>query len=111
MLLSIIDAEENRDVTTMDIPNAFIQTRVEDEKDQCVIRLCGVLMDILKDIVPGVYSPFVTKNRNGVKSLLVQCLNAIYSAMITSLLVYKKFTKSLILIRFKVNPYDPCIAN
>jgi hypothetical protein len=39
MLLSIINAEENRDVTTIDIPNAFIQTRVKDEKDQCVIRL------------------------------------------------------------------------
>ena len=93
MLLSIIDAEENRDVATVDIPNAFIQTRVEDEKDQCVIRLHGVLVDILKDIAPGIYTLFVTKNRNSVKSLLVQCLNAIYGVMIASLLFYKKFTR------------------
>ena len=112
MLLScIIDAEENRDVATVDIPNAFIQTRVEDEKDQCVIRLCGVLVDMLEDIAPRVYTPFVTRNKNGVKSVLVQCLNAIYGAMIASLLFYKKFTKSLISIGFEVNPYDPCVAN
>ena len=111
MLSSIIDAEENRDVATVDIPNAFIQTRVEDEKDQCVIRLCGVLVDMLEDIAPRVYTPFITRNKNGVKSVLVQCLNAIYGAMIASLLFYKKFTKSLISIGFEVNPYDPCVAN
>ena len=68
-------------------------------------------MGILKDIAPSIYTLFITKNRNGVKSLLVKCLNTIYSVIIASLLFYKKFTKSLISIRFKVNPYDPCIAN
>jgi hypothetical protein len=33
LLSCIIDAEEERDVAVIDIPNAFIQTRVEDEKD------------------------------------------------------------------------------
>jgi hypothetical protein len=33
----IIDAEEGRDVAVIDIPNAFIQTRVEDKKDMAFI--------------------------------------------------------------------------
>jgi hypothetical protein len=33
LLLCIIDAEEKREVAVIVIPNAFIQTRVEDEED------------------------------------------------------------------------------
>jgi hypothetical protein len=32
MLLCIIDAKEERDVTIINIPNAFIQTWVEDKR-------------------------------------------------------------------------------
>jgi len=37
MLTCIINANENRDVAIVDIPNAFIQTVVEDEKDRALI--------------------------------------------------------------------------
>jgi hypothetical protein len=33
LLSGIIDAEEERDVAVVDIPNAFVQTCVENEKD------------------------------------------------------------------------------
>ena len=36
----IIDAEEERDVAVINIPNAFIQTRVNDEKDMMFINIC-----------------------------------------------------------------------
>ncbi len=42
----VIDADENRDVAIVDIPNAFIQTVVEDEKDRAFIRIRGPLVDI-----------------------------------------------------------------
>ena len=47
LLSYIIDAEEERDVAVINIPNAFIQTRVEDEKDMAFIKIRGVLVDIL----------------------------------------------------------------
>ena len=31
--------------------------------------------------------------------------------MVASLLCYKKFTESLMSVRFELNPHDPCIAN
>ena len=37
LLTSIIDAHEGRDVAVIDIPNAFIQTRVQDAKDRVII--------------------------------------------------------------------------
>ena len=95
----------------IDIPNAFIQTRIEDEKDMAIIRIRGVLVDMLCDIAPDVYKPYVTIDRKGNKQLIVQCQNALYGTMTASLLYYRKFRKSLESIGFEFNPYDPCVAN
>ena len=57
LLSCIIDAEEEGDVALIDIPNAFIQTRVENEKDMVYIRVRGVLVDLLIEIAPDVYGP------------------------------------------------------
>jgi hypothetical protein len=110
LLSCIIDAEEERDVAVIDIPNAFIQTHVEDEKDMVIIKLHGVLVDILVVIAPNVYKSYATVDKKGVKQLVVQCQNALYGTMVASLLYFCKFTKSLTEIRFKLNPYDPCIV-
>ena len=111
LLSCIIDAEEGRDVAVVDIPNAFVQTAVEDEKDMAIIRLRGDLVDILVSIAPDVYKKFVTTDRKGSKVLIVQCQNALYGTMQASLLYYRKFTQSLTKIGFELNPYDPCVAN
>ena len=111
LLTCIIDAEEGRDVAVIDIPNACVQMNVEDEKDTAFIKIRGVLVDILVEIAPDVYQPYVTKDRKGVEQLLMQCQNALYRTMVASLLYYRKFTKSLTDIDFRINPYDPCVAN
>ena len=41
---------------------------------------------------------------------MVQCQNALYGTMVTSLLYYRKFVKSLTDIGFVLKPYDPCVA-
>jgi hypothetical protein len=111
LLSCIIDAEEGRDVAVIDIPHAFIQMRVEDEGDMAIIKIRGVLVDILVKIAPNVYKSYVTTDKKGTKQLLVQCQNALYGTMVASLLYYRKFTKSLTSVGFKINPYDPCVAN
>jgi hypothetical protein len=54
-LTAVIEAEEERDIATCDIPNAFIQMHME-EKDQdgnrTIMKIRGVLVDILCDIDP-----------------------------------------------------------
>ena len=111
LMSCIIDAEEERYVAVIDTPNAFIQTQVEDEKDMAFIKICGVLVDILVEIVPDVYKLHSTNDKKGAKQLLVQCQNVLYGTMVASLLYYCKFTNSLIDVEFKINPYDPCVAN
>ena len=86
MLTCVIDAIENREVAIVDIPNAFVQTVVEDEKDRAFIRIRGPLVDILVSIAPDVYGPYVTVGKKGEKQLLVQCLTALYGTMVASLL-------------------------
>jgi hypothetical protein len=68
-------------------------------------------VDILVEIAPAVYKPFVARNKNGVKQLLVQCQNTLYRKMVASMLYYRKFVKSLTDIDFVINPYDPFVAN
>jgi hypothetical protein len=98
-------------VAVVDIPNVFVQTRVENEKDMDFIKICGVLVDILVEIAPDMYKSYVSRDKKGMKQLLGQCQNTLYDTMVASLLYYHKFVKSLTDIGFIINPYDPCVAN
>jgi hypothetical protein len=109
LLSCIIDAKEGRHVAVINIPNAFIQMRVEDKGDMAIIKIRGVLVDILVKIAPDVYKSYITTDKKETKQLLVQCQNALYGTMVASLLYYRKFTKSLTSVGFKINPYDPCV--
>ena len=41
LLTLIVDAKERRDVEIIDIPHAFIQTEVKDEKERVILQLGG----------------------------------------------------------------------
>jgi hypothetical protein len=112
MLTATIDAKEGRDVMTADIPNAFVQTDIEDQKEgeRIIMKIRGILVDMLVELDPDLYGPYVTYERNE-KVLYVQMLKALYGMLISSVLYYKKFRKDVESIGFKVNPYDPCVAN
>jgi hypothetical protein len=93
------------------IPNAFFQTRVENEKDLAFIKIRGILVDILVEVAPDMYKSYVSKDKKGTKQFLVQCQKALYDIMSAILLYYWKFFKSLTGIDFVINPYDPCVPN
>ncbi len=89
MLTCVVHADENRDVAIVDIPNAFIQTVVKNEKDRAFIQIRGPLVDILVSIAPDVYGEYVTIGKKGKKQLLVQCLADLYGTMVALLLYYE----------------------
>jgi hypothetical protein len=105
--------QEDRDVAVVDIPNAFVQTVVneEDAEHRVIVCIRGPLVDIMVSIAPDLYAPYVTTNKSGQKVLIVKCLNAVYGTMVAVLLYYKKFVTSLTKQGFKLNPYDGCVAN
>jgi hypothetical protein len=111
LLTSLVDAQENCDVAIVDIPNAFIQTVMEDDEDKVIMRIRGHMVDVLVKVAPKVYGPYMLTDKQGRKQLLVECLNAIYVTMVASLLYYRKFTRSLKNQGYTMNPYDPCVWN
>jgi hypothetical protein len=60
MLTAVIDAHEERDVMTCDIPNAFIQALIPEVKDadeRVMMKITGVLVDMLVELNPELYGP------------------------------------------------------
>ena len=89
---AVIDAEERRDVAVSDVPNAFIQTEVEDLDDdgnRMIMKIRGVLMEILCNMDPS-YKEFVVVER-GENVLYTHILQAIYRLLVSAILFYKKF--------------------
>ncbi len=113
MLTFVIDVQEDRDIAAVDIPNAFVQTVVDEEDTNHHVIVCirGPLGDSLVSIAPDVYGPYVSMNESGQKVLIVECFNAIYGTMVAALLYYKKFVESLTKQGFKLNPYGRCVTN
>ena len=54
MLTCVIDAQEDRDIVVVEIPNAFVQTVVdeEDAEHPVIVRIRGPLVDILVSFAP-----------------------------------------------------------
>jgi hypothetical protein len=113
MLTAIVDAKEGRDVMTCDIPNAFIQTKLPNIKDgdeRVIMKITGVLVDLLVDISPEVYGPYVVTDKHK-RVLYVQVLRGLYGMLVAALLWYTDFKKDLEGKGYEFNPYDPCVAN
>ena len=111
MITCMIDALKDRDITVIDIPNAFVQNVVKDEEQRVIVCIRGPLVDILVSIAPDVYGPYLSTNMAGQKVLQVQCLTAGYVTMVAALLYYKKFVNSLAKQGYKINPFNGCVAN
>jgi hypothetical protein len=92
---------------------AFIQAKLKEvaEGDERVMmKITGVLVDMLVEINPQQYGPHVVYEKRG-RVLYVQVLRAIYGVLESALLWYKKLRSGLEGVGFILNPYDPCTAN
>ena len=74
------------------------------------MKICGKLAQLLVEINPGTYQPFLTQE-NGHDIIYVRVLKAIYGMLQSALLFYKKLRMDLEESGFEVNPYNPCVAN
>ena len=110
LITGVLDAKQRRDVMTLDIPNAFVQTEIPERGDKIIMKIRGRLVDILTEICPGVYDDYVI-HEGKQQVLYVKMLRALYGMLISSVLYYKKFRKDIESIGFEVNPYDICVAN
>ena len=110
-LMAMIDAAEGRDVTIIDILNAFIQTQLDDDSNKVLMRLHGKFAKLMVEVAPEIYSKYVSMDSKGELVLYVCLLNALYGIMKAALLYYECFVCDIMAIGFKLNPYNPCVAN
>ena len=106
-ITGVIEAKEERDIITLDIPNAFIQTAMLTDIERTIIKIRGILVGILVKIAPQVYRDFVTCDRKKNVSML----KPLCSMIKVAILYYKQFVKDIIEIDFTLNLYEPCVTN
>ena len=106
MLTIMIDAHERRDVATADIAGAYLKAKMD---DFLIIKYTGQQVDILCEMNPK-YKEFVLIEK-GINVLYVRMVMAIYGCVQSVLLWYKLVSSTLEEMGFKLNPYDPCVAN
>ena len=54
-----------------------IKTRIYNDKDMVIINIRGILVDMLLDVAPGVYSLYITMDRKGIKKHISLFMNSI----------------------------------
>ena len=73
--------------------------------------LRGQLADLMVQVEPELYGPYLTKTSRGESILYVKMFKAMYGLLRSAFLFYLKLVKDLTDFGFELNPYDPCVAN
>jgi hypothetical protein len=107
-ITAVIDAHKERDVACFDIPGVFLHA--DSDKDITMI-LKGRLAKIMEEVEPNLYRKYISVDAKGSAILYVKMQKAIYGLLRSALLFYKKLMSNLESTGFKLNPYDPCVAN
>ena len=74
------------------------------------VRIVGKMAELLVDIDPDMYRPFVTYER-GEMVLYVELLKALYGTVRAARLFWEKLSGVLKKWGFEANPYDACVVN
>jgi hypothetical protein len=73
--------------------------------------LKGELCELMVRVNPKIYRRYATKDSKGKPIMYVQLYKSVYGLLQSALLFYRKLRKELEDFGFKINPYDPCVAN
>jgi hypothetical protein len=107
MLSAVIDAMEERDVATVDIPGAFMQADIDEVVH---VKFEGEIAEMLVKLDPQLYRKYI-RDENGKSVLYVELLKALYGTLKAALLFWKLLSSKLVSWGFEINPYDWCVAN
>ena len=107
-ITAVIDAHEGRDIACFDIPGAFLHANID--KDITMVPK-GRLAELMVQVVPNLYTKYITFDKKGAAILYVKMQKALYGLLRGALLFYKKLVADLESDGFVLNPYDSCVAN
>ena len=104
----VVDAHERCHVASFDVPTAFLHALTDED---VVMRLERRIAELMVKVDPSLYRKYITTSGKGKPILYVKIHKALYEMMRSALLFYRKLVGDLEAYRFKINPYDPCVAN
>ena len=107
MLTATIDEIEGRYGVLVDIPGAYLSTYM-DNKVHVVFR--GTISDMMVVANPELYQPFVSYE-TGKAVIYVRLQKSLYSCLKIGPLFYENLVGDMEACGFRINPYDPCVAN
>jgi hypothetical protein len=107
-ITAVIDAHKERDVACFDILGAFLHA-ISDEDITMILK--GRLAELMVKVAPNLYRKYISVDAKGSAILYIKMQKAIYGLLRIALLFYKKLVSNLESTGFKVNPFDPCVAN
>ena len=103
-----IDSHEKRDVAIFDVPGAYLNAYMPDDKF-LLIKFDSKFVDIMCEVNPELIED--VRFERGKKVLYLKIKKALYGCIESALLWYNLFLNKLTDLGFKVNPYDRCVAN
>ena len=105
-----MDAMEERQVVTCDIPIAFLQADWP-EDNNCYLKFEGLMVDMICEIDPCYKKYVLTNKETGKEKLYGKLTKAVYGTLLGAILFYQKLSGQLYEWGYKQNPYDPCTFN
>ena len=107
-LSCVIDAQEGRQVATVDIPGAFMHSEMDEVLH---LRLDGPMAELLCKVDETKYRPYMCYEKKK-PVLYVQLMRALYGTLQAALLFWINLSTFLTEeLGFELNPYDHCVAN
>jgi hypothetical protein len=107
-ITAVIDVHVGQDVACFDIPGAFLHADLDED---ITMVLKGRLAELMVQVAPNLYRKYISVNRKGKAILYMKMQKAMYGLLRSALLFYRKLVEDLESNGFKLNPYDPCVAN
>ena len=113
LFLSIaIDSFEGRDVATVDVPGAFLQTELKEDDEEIFMVLRGKLAELLCKQNPSKYDRHLKFDRkNKEHYIYVRLKEAVYGTLQAALRFWEDLSSHLEKNGFKRNPHDWCCFN
>ena len=107
-LTFLIAAYEGRKVVSFDIPGAFLQGEMSEDK-LLLLKFRGDFVDMMCQVNPEHKKNVIVEN--GKRVLYMKIVRGIYGCIEAALQWYKCYTEVLQKEGFVLNPYDKCVAN
>ena len=104
----VIDAHEKRAVAIFDVPGAYLNADMPEDKF-VILKLEGQFVDIMCKVNPEYLKD--VRFEYGKKTLYLRVLKALYGCIESALLWYNLYVSTLKDMGFVINPYDRCVAN